>query len=222
MIPINKHNEPAELTNYKQVTDRQHWDYNALGKGEKSAIQHSLCAEQGYICAYCMQRIAPSGDSMRIEHWTTQASNRVQSVDYNNMLGCCKGEHEKVYHCDTFRGHVTPAADQQLKYNPANPSHHASLGIYYNFVTGEVHSSDADFNTQLSKVLNLNNPYLCEKRKNVVIGIVEVLSQDVSVMSVANVWGKLDAQGKYKEFCDVVIKYLSQHTATTANTLNEH
>lgn len=221
MIPIHKNSEPYELARYKQVTDEQHWDYDALGQGIKPAIQRSLCTEQGYICAYCMQRIEANGTSMRIEHWLPQASSRIQSVDYSNMLGCCRGEHRTMeddedsndngveYHCDTFRGQITPPDGQQLKYNPANPDHYALLKIYYNFVTGEVHSHDEGFDKQLSEVLNLNNSYLCEKRKNVIAGPMEELLLGGTAKSIADNWRQRDDEGKYEEFFDVVVQYLS-------------
>jgi len=214
MIPIFKKTQPKELLEYKKNNDEDTWDYKNLTEGVKPAIQKSLCEEQGFICAYCMQRIEPNGQQMKIEHWITQATSKKDSVDYSNMLGCCLGQYKDVSHCDTYRGHLKKEK-QQLKYNPANSQHHSLLGIGYK-PDGKIFSSDEEFNSQLSDVLNLNDDkYLCEKRKKIISGIVETIQKLKSAnipYDIANMitnWKKKDDDGKYKEFYGVAVYFLN-------------
>ena len=99
MIPITKKtNLPLILTK----ASKNHINYDDL---EKTDIQESLLEEQGALCAYCMCRI--DKDNMKIEHWNPQSIAPNLSLDYQNMLGVCKGgegNSKKFQHCDTKKG----------------------------------------------------------------------------------------------------------------------
>ena len=79
MIKINKGKEPVCLTSYKK---QKFSSYDGLSKENKYEIIESLMKEQGYLCAYCMQRISHEKGAT-IEHITPQssASDRVFSRD---------------------------------------------------------------------------------------------------------------------------------------------
>ncbi len=115
-----------------------------------------------------MQEISP--DSMVIEHWYPECNPEKRQhnpdMDYENMLGCCKGLDGVMYHCDNFRGKTGREYGNNalLKYNPAYAGHHSLLQIYYS-MDGTIHSKDDEFDIQLSSVLNLNNIFLVDRRK---------------------------------------------------------
>lgn len=218
MVSIFKNIEPKELSDY--IQERKSLglspSFSDFTKGVKPAIQKALCEEQGYICAYCMQRIEPDGQHMKIEHWDTQASNKAtpeRTVDYSIMLGCCLGKIEKNESCDTFRGHIKKVENQQLKYNPADKTHHNLLGISYE-PNGKIHSFDSGFDEQLEKVLNLNDEYLCDKRKRIQIGIFKAIQNFKSKKISYNIdamisnWQSKDSDGKHLEFYGIALYYL--------------
>ena len=154
MIHIHKGTEPSELTAAKR---RGLKDYEGL-KAEpevRKAIKQQLLSEQGYICAYCMQRI--SIDNMGIEHYIPQNPedqeyDPVATIDYSNMLAVCRGNeqnagsHENLT-CDKHRGN-TP-----LTVNPCNISTLSQIH-YRNDAT--IYSEDSAVNYDLDNVLNLN------------------------------------------------------------------
>jgi hypothetical protein len=65
MRAIAKRAEPAELVRYRAVPGAVYdgGDFTLV----KDAIRRALLAEQGHLCAYCMQRI--SAETMKVEHW---------------------------------------------------------------------------------------------------------------------------------------------------------
>lgn len=54
MIYIKKYDPPSSLTDALKKTNLC---YDDLSSEIKADIKKSLLAEQGYLCAYCMQRI---------------------------------------------------------------------------------------------------------------------------------------------------------------------
>lgn len=179
----------------------------------KAAIRTSLLAEQGYLCAYCMQRI--DSNRMRVEHWRSQASHPELQLDYANMLGCCDGNSSQghpAHTCDTRKGN-TP-----IKFNPANAPHHARLAISY-LANGRIKSSDGDWEANLNIELNLNSPRLVNNRKEVVKGVISVLSSRDGNRTIAEIqrlydsYRIVDRNGKLKEFLGVVEYYLRKKGA---------
>lgn len=154
MIHIHKGTEPSELTDAKR---RGLKDYEGL-KAEpevRMAIKQHLLSEQGYICAYCMQRI--SIDNMGIEHYIPQHPEDQEydpaaTIDYSNMLAVCRGNEQNAgckenLTCDKHRGN-TP-----LTVNPCSPPTLAQIH-YLNDAT--IYSDDPVVDYDLNTVLNLN------------------------------------------------------------------
>jgi hypothetical protein len=108
-----------------------------------------------------MGRIESSRLKMKIEHWQSQAANPDEQLNYRNLLGACPGGHSSpaaLQHCDTSKG------DRDLLWNPANPDHRIETRVRYE-IDGSIHSDDAEFDTQLAQVLNLNLPVHRNSRK---------------------------------------------------------
>jgi len=62
---IQKNTEPRSLVEHRA---QAHCDYANVPADTKQALRNALVAEQGSLCCYCMGRIRPDADSMKIEH----------------------------------------------------------------------------------------------------------------------------------------------------------
>ncbi len=177
MIPIRKKKKPQELVAYCRQKNAK---YDEMPKDVKMAVRQSLITEQGYLCAYCMQRIQDVDfDTVHpkasIERWRVQSKTPEASLDYGNMLAVCRSEGlpKAEQTCDVARG------DKDLKWNPANPDHALSMRISYSR-DGSISSDDKEFDQQLNEVLHLNLNRLKDNRKAVWKGIERIKKKDGS------------------------------------------
>ena len=164
MRAITKGREPVSLTAHRQTP---HSDYDNYP--ERDDLRHSLVTEQRGLCCYCMGRIRPERARMKIEHWRCQKDHDGEQLNYRNLLGACLGGHgqpARLQHCDTRKG------DSDLAWNPADPAHHIETRIRYE-LDGSIRSDEADFDSQLNDVLNLNLPLLKNNRKYHIYAILE-------------------------------------------------
>ena len=164
MRAITKESEPPSLTAHRQTP---HGDYDNYP--DKDTLRRSLSTEQRGLCCYCMGRIRPNSDSMKIEHWRGQARYPDEQLRYRNMLGAClgdEGQPHRLQHCDTRKG------DQDLRWNPADPDRDVASRLSYR-IDGAIVSDDCEFDRQLNDVLNLNLPTLKQRRKGVLDAVLE-------------------------------------------------
>lgn len=209
MILIKKGAEPKSLTEYRVKKNNPNYSYDDYA--DKDDIRLALLDEQGYLCAYCMQRI--STDTMKIEHWHSQSKYPDEQLDYKNMLACCKGGEGNIsehQYCDTAKG------NKSLKYNPSNPQHHVLLKIKYKLKDGEICSENDDFNEQLNDVLNLNLAMLKNNRKTVIDEIIKQLDKQKGTVSpnfiqmLLSKYTQKSADGKLPLYCGIVRYYLEK------------
>ena len=170
MIYIRKGNEPRSLIEHRCTPGA---DFDGLDKTE---LRDCLLKEQGYLCAYCMKRIHDEKDT-KIEHY--RARNAENQLDYNNLLAVCYGNQinsdgevrygKKRLTCDSMKG------NQHLDINPQNEEDIST--IYYDN-QGKIYSKNELYQTNIEKVLNLNDPYgyLIRNRKAVIDAMVRKLS----------------------------------------------
>jgi hypothetical protein len=79
---IAKRREPKSLTELRKSKTKDFsptYEDNCRGD-VKDELQRALVAEQRGICCYCMQRIRPDGQSIRVEHWKCQEHHRSRPV----------------------------------------------------------------------------------------------------------------------------------------------
>ena len=203
MISIKKNAEPRLLTAYRlkpgAVYDGP--DFTPV----KDAIRRNLLEEQGYVCAYCMQRIHDHPLKTKIEHWHSQHSD----LDYKMLLACCdgaQGQPPAMQHCDTSKGH------NLLKNNPANLTDRVEEKIRYAH-NGIISSDDglmqADLNT-----LNLNTPKLVRYRAGVCQAVYDSLSKDRNertekeIMEQIFRWQSKNETHQLRPFCGVALYVL--------------
>ena len=106
---------------------------------------------------------------MKIEHWQSQTRYPREELNYRNLLGAClggEGTPWRLQHCDTRKG------DSDLRWNPADPSHHIDTRVRYE-LDGSITSDDVQFDEQLNQVLNLNLPVLKNNRKGVLTAVLD-------------------------------------------------
>ena len=110
---IQKGKEPPSLREYRSDPFATYEGYPA-----KDDLRQALAREQGHICCYCMGRISPNADEMKIEHWAPQSSNASLQLAYSNLLGACRGGEGRTrskQHCDTHKG------EEAIDIDPTKP-----------------------------------------------------------------------------------------------------
>lgn len=212
MVLINKGKEPDSLTEYKTQPEAQYDGPHFTAV--KEDIRAALLAEQGYICAYCQQRI--NKDNMKVEHWACQSHHADKQLSYKNLLGCCEGlegENKKHQTCDTRK------ANMSLKYSPAQQQHQINSRVYY-LSNGIIKSKEADFDRQLNDVLNLNSTFqnnrLVKNREAAIKTIKSQLNRSQGTRTKADIkrlMTKVHARNTdnmFKPFYGVMLHYLEK------------
>ncbi len=98
----------------------------------KDEIRAALCQEQHGLCAYCMRKIEPRRESMKIEHYHALTKDKEGALDYQNYLAVCYGgekDDDAKHHilcCDAARG------DKNLTINPWNERQMEAIAYYRN------------------------------------------------------------------------------------------
>ena len=141
---------------------------NPLKKEQKKC----LIAEQGGICAYCMQKVTIRNN--KIEHIKPRHDCcNSEKLSHKNMIAVCNGISDTDKHCDTFRGNLSPNSKQTMKINPLKKKHNYRNII--RFIDGKIKCFDRTINKEISEKLNLNCDSLVEKRRKAEEGYIEGL-----------------------------------------------
>jgi len=167
---IQKGKPPKALTKYKDTTPGATFE-----SAPKAEIRAELLTEQGWLCAYCMRRISdkynPELTKFRteIEHFKSQFiydgndGKPDLRLNYKNMLGVCNGnadnEHQLI--CDKSKSKFDKIHDMFV-----NPLELPRVQQIFYTSDGEILSDNEQVMYDLKKVLNLNEPNLIERRKN--------------------------------------------------------
>ncbi|MDI6795790.1 MAG: TIGR02646 family protein [Desulfatibacillaceae bacterium] len=208
MRAIEKGNEPIALAQYRSQPGAVY--DGPLFTDVKSRIRDQLLAEQGYLCAYCMQRIDAA--SMKVDHWRCQGRYPSSSLEYSNMLGCCMGNEGQPLgdaHCDTRKG------DEDISFNPSNPDDHQKLKIRY-AGDGTIGSEDEVFDKEINNILNLNWVRIKDNRKAVLKAVTGVLAKGggtrtrPEIQRLIKRWKTPDKSGHLPEYCGVAVYYLEK------------
>lgn len=98
--------EPQALIDYRVKSKEINYTWASFQKPYKIDYKTYLLKEQGYICAYCMQRISET--EMKIEHLNPRHNCKTEEekLSDNNMVAVCKGITDAEHHCDTKRGNL--------------------------------------------------------------------------------------------------------------------
>lgn len=215
MRAIRKAPEPESLSHYRaSIGSARLNDPNADifdSFSGKAKLRKALVKEQRGLCCYCLSRIRPCPLEMKIEHWRCQQRFAAQRLDYQNLLGACKGNEgcaEQEQHCDTRK------ANKELSKNPASLSH--SIEALIKFETnGRISSNDPQFNDELEAVLNLNLPFLVNHRKETLLGFLDFLGKGRMLKPAEwekrlGEWNGDSHSRELQPYCQIVVQYLRQ------------
>jgi len=218
MRHIRKGQEPPSLVQYRQETGAT---YDGLPQEAKNEIREQLAREQGYLCCYCMKRITPDLQGMKIEHWAPQGdpSTRHRQLDWKNLLGACKGNEGAPWrdqHCDTRKG------DAHLTLNPTEPS--CELRVRY-LPDGTIKSDEQALDADITETLNLNHARLTNNRKAVLDALVDAMHRKYSdkpwpeaiLKRKIEALQQFNAEGKLEEYCQVMIYWLRKRLGILAH-----
>lgn len=203
MIQINKGIEPVEWTAKKATPGFT--EYEPIPE-----LRDALLIEQGYICAYCMRRI-PANDvrvdaTSKIEHIKSQEDKPDLQLNYANMAICCPGNLNDEAHCDKLKG------SNNVSFNLHTKALQQS--IEYVSKDGLIRSTNSTWDKEMNDLLNLNHGILKANRKEAleaVIGYLNTANWSTQAINYKlNQWRQLNAEGKYYQFCGIIIWYLEK------------
>lgn len=204
MITIYKGVEPNEWTEKKKTPGFT--EYEPIPE-----LRAALLKEQGYICAYCMRRI-PTEDinidaTSKIEHLKSREERPDLQNVYSNMAVCCPGNLNNEPHCDKLKG------GRSVSFDLRRPVLQRSIS--YKTATGEINSSNTQWNNEIISFLNLNHKLLKFNRKQVLEGLVEYLKKEEGwnkkgLALQIKLWGEIDNDGKKRPHAGIVIWYLER------------
>lgn len=225
---ISKGKAPRNLKNYKSKKGVTYNSYSSdIGLGSiipPSGLRKYLLEDQGYVCAYCMQRIPHkftekgiTKDDFKIEHFINQKSKESikQKLDitYKNMFACCmgnEGKKKKFQTCDTRKG------EDSISINPLNIAHINTI-VYA--ADGAIYSTNATFDSEINCLLNLNEDNLKKCREAIYKSIDSQVTEYFRTPHLTKAdkneyldklfeWWNSKHSGKYLPFCMVAVKYL--------------
>ncbi|HAV4493300.1 TPA: TIGR02646 family protein [Acinetobacter baumannii] len=206
MLNIIRPHEPSSLTSYRQQPDAKY--DGPLFTPVKSDIREALVISQGYLCAYCMQRISNDRSTTKIEHWQCQHTYSQRQLDFTNMFAVCQGTTQDQLHCDSSKG------KQKITIDPASRSQLVESYIRYTN-SGEIYVQDNDLlNNELNKILNLNHSRIKNNRQAVLKAVTTQLSKYRGTVSKSELqgllskWSSIDAENKKIPYSAVAIFYL--------------
>ena len=211
---IVKGKEPQSLLEHRLKPFTNYGNYS-----KKDELRVSLLTEKGHICCYCMQRI--SDYRMKIEHWKSQDDYPNLQVDYNNLLGACKGNEgspKHLQHCDTKKSNT------EITINPIDTIKNCEDFIKYRG-NGEIYSGDEAINYELDEVLNLNIQTLANNRREVLYLVIQKLTKErlkgnwtaAILTQKINDWSKKKEDYKYNPYCQIVIYHLKKKLLSLHN-----
>lgn len=205
MRTIEKGSEPRSLKTFRKGGGKYE-DFK-----DTNDLRRALLRDQGHLCCYCMARITEN--AMKNEHWASQSGHADRTVDWDNLMGACKGgdgERRAIKHCDTSRG------NKPLKVNPLDRAQGCERLIRYRH-TGEVASDDPRIHEDLHVTLNLNNERLRRARQKILDTLLHKLAVEKRgfwspelIAGELSSWRRRDEEGRYREYCQVAIYWLEK------------
>ncbi len=219
-IPKKSNNEP------KEVIEKRTTPGSSFDDLPKEPLRKALLIEQGYICAYCMQRIKNDSKSTKIEHWSPRSKKNEK--DFMNLLAVCKGNEgvKGKEHCDTLK------KNKKFSISPVDKSCEKLVQFDSG---GKVYSNNENIDVELNEVLGLNQWHLVEERREL-LDMVKVAVENIAKNKFENkikeadlnnmlknwqalkknviiIHGEKIVEKKYEPFCQVAITYLQKKMA---------
>jgi uncharacterized protein (TIGR02646 family) len=215
---INKGKEPQTLQTLKNMAGRNFIpSFDNLPPNVIYEIINNLLLEQGFLCCYCMNEIAP--DSAKLVHFLPFKD---EMLNYSNMYLACN-----------YSNHLPPSQQHCYIKKESNliPKYMADpqCSDYFRYNTlGEILPSGTfrtlkkctDNYRKLTPVqqavlsaidiLNLNSERLKDQRKALLTQLATSYrwATKAQVQQAIINFGSRDKQGRFKRFCEVILYYL--------------
>jgi len=212
---IEKRAEPNCLAGLRREAKRIEHETGKPPKGEDwdikecgDPLRQALCRDQHGLCAYCMRRIRPSGDGMKIEHFVTRSGAPRQMYDWDNLLGVCSGvlygPTGATHICDTARGHA------KLHVHPAKPPPKPEA-VFIITKRGSIDPRSDDAEADCT-TLNLNHERLVAGRQAVISDLRKKLRAADDAKSIRRMLetASTPTHDGLPEFARVMIEYLQR------------
>lgn len=195
-------------------TSGQPFTYAAMRRDLRvlKAVEESLLAEQGYICAYTGHRLREN--NFHIEHLLPQnpptgtAFPRGHDTDYHNMVACWPGPNRPApAQYGAVAKDCWPTPKEELDFlSPLAPRADSA----YKFSrTGEISVANPndDAAEKTLKKLNLNNKELIDMRRQAIIGALAPRSRPITRAQAAKLLREMDKdEGTLKEGGDAQLR----------------
>lgn len=218
MRKIIKGNEPTSLTRQRNFDKT---DYS--GYEEKDELRVALVKEQRGICCYCMGRVYPVHDKMKIEHFLSYSGHPDLRLVYSNLFAACLGNMTATAeeHCDThkkskeFHFHLCTSgnihADIKYKSNGVIFSSEETLNEE---IGGKYDEANSKF---IPGVLNLNMSELIKARKSTLDGFIEGYMRRFkgklkreTLVRYRDKWSGASHTDALHPYCMIVVYYLQK------------
>lgn len=146
-----------------------------------------------------------STEDSRIEHIKCREKYPEEELVYSNMVICCPGAINSDFHCDKKKG------TEDISFTPFDQCFIDSLS--YSSSNGKIKSSVSEWDTEIDKVLNLNNTLLKKNRLEVLDAVIHELKKKKSwrkgtIDKLLASWNNLDDNGQLKPYNGIVVWYL--------------
>lgn len=168
MIKINKGKEPEAWIKFRKT--------HGVKFEANPELRQSLLDEQGYIWAYCMQRI--DFENTKVEHIKPQSKHQELQFEYSNLIICCEGKTSNNSHCDDSKSNKEISFDIFSDYFSNHIKYGTKDGEIYFKRRWNKNDNDQeviDFNDDIYKTLNLNIDILKKNRLKALEGLITVL-----------------------------------------------
>lgn len=207
---IPKGSPPTSLIAYARQPDATYKDYP-----DKDAWSDVLLREQGYLCAYTLQRIAKGRGNMKREHIVPQDGTPANDLNHRNVVAVClgnEGSPPREQYADTRKGNRS--LDRRL--SPLNQD--CERHFRYN-PRGEVRIDDPTLAEQAldssankyNSLLNLNHSDLIRGRQSALEAAYYRLGKDEGrwrqrdVETLLERYESYNAEGQLMPYCTVVV-----------------
>jgi len=206
--------------------------YPNLTASLKQELFKALLEEQGYICAYCMQKINETNSTIEhiigqnfIDEYENKLGEKNQ-LNYDNLLVVCEGKSCKDnLHCDKSRAnyqrnrplYANPLEDkiiQNIKFSEKGMIYYKEFLEIEKIEELKKHDEldkDSNIKYDLQKVLNLNCENLKQKRINLIHALKRFTKDWSNQERIKNELDKYlskSSNNKYEELSQVAIYFL--------------
>jgi uncharacterized protein (TIGR02646 family) len=169
---MKKITKTAAPTSFQQYIRASNASYKDMDTAVKEELLEALIQEQGGVCAYCQIKLKT--ETATIEHHCEHSicngleGTEDRRLDYSNLFAVCPGiapsqSKKKQFHCDTQKATFNSTNGLPMTVCPSNTAHIST--IKYSS-TGNITSSNEDYNGEMDNILNLNIPHIKQMRKD--------------------------------------------------------